>query len=203
VAPTQAHLCESLRDFFTLFQNVPEKTPHTFHETLEKDHGRIEHRRCYAFDPLDGLHRPERWPDLKSFAVIESSRFIKGKTPTERRFYISSLPPDASRLATAIRQHWHIENRLHGCMDVVFADDQMRVRTRHAAHNLAVLKQLTLNLFRLNPPHVKGASRLHALSPPLPIPSALNSSPLPGINPIAFMRSPCKSRPTRGVPGAR
>jgi predicted transposase YbfD/YdcC len=163
VKDNQAHLCDSLRDFFTLFQDAPEKTPHTFHETLEKDHGRIEHRRGYAFDQLDCLHRPERWPGLKSFAVIESSRFIKGKTTTERRFYISSLPPDASRLATAIRQHWHIENRLHWCMDVVFADDQMRVRTRHAAHNLAVLKQLTLNLFRLNPAPRKGGIKVQRL----------------------------------------
>jgi predicted transposase YbfD/YdcC len=151
VKDNQPHLCDSLRDFFTRFQETPGKTPHTFHETLEKDHGRIEHRRCYAFDQLDCLYRPERWPDLKSFVVIESTRSIKGKTTTERRFYISSLPPDASRLATAIRQHWHVENRLHWCMDLVFADDQMRARTLHAAHNLAVLKQLTLHLFRLNP----------------------------------------------------
>ena len=44
-----------------------------------------------------------------------------------------------------------VENRLHWCMDVAFADDQMRVRTKHAAHNLAILKHITLNLIRLDP----------------------------------------------------
>jgi predicted transposase YbfD/YdcC len=127
------------------------------------NHGRIEHRRCYAFDQLDSLHRPERWPGLKSFAVIESSRAIKGKITTERRFYISSLPPDASHLATAIREHWHIENRLHWCMDVIFADDPMRARTHYAAHNLAVLKQLTLNLIRLNPAPRKDGIKVQRL----------------------------------------
>jgi hypothetical protein len=45
------------------------------------------------------LARPEQWPDLKSFAVIESERCLAGKTSLEQRFYISSLPPDAERLA--------------------------------------------------------------------------------------------------------
>jgi predicted transposase YbfD/YdcC len=46
VKDNQPHLCDALREFFTLFQDASEKTPHTFHETLEKNHGRIEHRRC-------------------------------------------------------------------------------------------------------------------------------------------------------------
>ena len=41
-------------------------------------------------------------------------------------------------------------------MDVAFADDQMRARTGHAAHNLAVLKHITLNLIRLDPVKRKG-----------------------------------------------
>jgi predicted transposase YbfD/YdcC len=163
VKDNQAHLADSLRDFFTGFQGAPDKTPHTLDETVCKDHGRLETRRCYAFDQLDCLHRPERWPGLKSFAVIESVRLVKGKETTERRFYISSLPADASRLAQAIRAHWRVENSLHWCMDVAFADDQMRARTGHAAHNLAVLKQLTLNLFRLDTSGRKGGIKAKRL----------------------------------------
>jgi hypothetical protein len=52
-------------------------------------------------------------------------------------------------------------------MDVVFADDQMRARTGHAAHNLAVLKHITLNIIRIDqakktPPRVAKARRLIA-----------------------------------------
>lgn len=64
---------------------------------------------------------------------------------------ISSLPADAERIAGAIRSHWAVENRLHCCMDVAFADDQMRARSGHAAHNLALLKHITLNLICLGP----------------------------------------------------
>ena len=132
-------------------------------ETVEKDHGRLETRRCYAFDQLACLHKPEQWPDLKSFVVIESERYLRGKTSVEQRFYISSLPPDAARLANAIRSHWSVENKLHWCMDVAFADDQMRARTGHAAHNLAVLKHITLNLIRLDPKPRKGGIKVRRL----------------------------------------
>jgi predicted transposase YbfD/YdcC len=156
VKDNQPWLADSVRDFFTQFQVAPERTPHTAAETVEKDHGRIEIRRCFAFDQIDCLAKPEQWPDLKSFAVIESERCIRGKTTLERRFYLSSLPADASRLLPAIRAHWSVENRLHWCMDVAFADDQMRVRTGHAAHNLTILKHITLNLIRLDPIKRKG-----------------------------------------------
>jgi predicted transposase YbfD/YdcC len=149
-------LAESMHDFFAQFKIAPQRTPHTAFETVEKNHGRIETRRCFAFDQLECLAAPEKWPALKSFAVIESERRLKGKTSIEHRFYISSLPAHAERLANAIRAHWSVENRLHWCMDVAFADDQMRARTRHAAHNLAILKHITLNLIRLDPIKRKG-----------------------------------------------
>jgi predicted transposase YbfD/YdcC len=159
----QLTLAESVQDFFTAFQADPGKTPHRFDEVVEKDHGRLEVRRCYVFDQLDCLHAPERWPDLKSFAVIASERTLKGKTTLEHRFYISSLPADAARLNRAVRQHWRVENSLHWCMDVVFGDDQMRARTGNAAHNFAVMRHVALNLIRLDPVKRKGGLKVRRL----------------------------------------
>jgi predicted transposase YbfD/YdcC len=163
VKDNQPKLAESVRDFFATFQIGPDKTPHQFAEEVEKDHGRLEVRRCYAFDQLDCLHAPERWPDLKSFAVIASERTIKSKTTIEYRLYISSLPADATRLNRAVRQHWRVENSLHWCMDVAFGDDQMRARTGHAAHNFAVMRHFALNLIRLDPVKRKGGLKVRRL----------------------------------------
>ena len=163
VKENQPTLADSMRDFFAAFQAAPDKTPHYFDERVEKDHGRLEVRRCYAFDQLDCLHAPERWPDLMSFAVIASERTIKGKTTQEHRFYISSLPADAARLNQAVRQHWRVENSLHWCMDVVFGDDQMRARTGYAAHNFAVMRHFALNLIRLDPVKRKGGLKVRRL----------------------------------------
>lgn len=164
VKDNQPTLAASIREFFALFKSAPaHKTPHSFFETIEKNHGRIEQRRCFAFDQLECLHKPGQWPDLRAFVVIESERTLRGKTTIEQRYYISSLPAQAERAARAIRAHWAIENRLHWCMDVVFADDQMRARTGYAAHNLAALKHLTMNLIRLDPVPRKGGIKVRRL----------------------------------------
>ena len=163
VKDNQPKLAESIQDFMVAFEAQPQHTPHSFWETVEKDHGRLETRRCYAFAQLDCLYKPQQWPELKSFVVIDSERSIQDKTTRERRIYISSLAPEAQRIGQAVRAHWSIENRLHWCMDVIFQDDQMRARTGHAAHNLAVLKHITLNLIRLDPVKRKGGIKARRL----------------------------------------
>ena len=75
----------------------------------------------FRVNQLDCLHAPERWPDLQSFAVINTERTVRGKTSYERCCYLSSLTPDAARLNLAVRQHWRVENSPHWCMDVVLA----------------------------------------------------------------------------------
>ncbi len=163
VKDNQPTLADSVQDFFVAFESAPDKTPHQFVEVIEKDHGRLEVRRCYAFDQIDCLPAPERWPHLKSFAVIASERTIKDKTTLEYRLYISSLPANAARLNHAVRQHWRVEISLHWCMDVVFGDEQMRARTGHAAHNFAVLRHIALNLLRLAPVKRKGGLTVRRL----------------------------------------
>lgn len=102
VKSNQPTLAESMADFFATFQATPDKTTHSFDEVVEKSHGRVEVRRCYAFNQIDYLASPERWPDLISFAVIASERTIKDKTTLEFRFYTSSLPADATHLNRSI-----------------------------------------------------------------------------------------------------
>ena len=118
------------------------------HETVEKDHGRIETRRYLCTGTLDWLSVRGQWAALRSVAVVEAERSIGEHTTRERRYYLSSLPPDAPELARAIRGHWGIENSLHWVLDVAMNEDQCRVRTGHAATNLATLRHLALNLLR-------------------------------------------------------
>ncbi|EXI77884.1 MAG: Transposase [Candidatus Accumulibacter sp. BA-94] len=79
---------------------------------------------------------------------------------TARRTYISSLAPDAQHMNQSVRVHWRAENSLHWCMEAALADDQMRVCTDHAAHNLAVLRHFVLSLIRLAPVEHKGGLKV-------------------------------------------
>ena len=47
-----------------------------------------------------------------SSSSIEETCDIKGKTSAERRFFISNLPPNARKIAQAVRAHWMVENNL-------------------------------------------------------------------------------------------
>ena len=71
-----------------------------------------------------------------------------GVESSEVSYFLSSLPPNARRIGTAIRGHWSIENGLHWVLDVVFREDARRLYDRTAAENVAFLNRLALSLLR-------------------------------------------------------
>ena len=58
------------------------------------------------------------------------------------------MQPDAKKAAQAVRGHWGIENSLHWMLDVVFREDDSRVRVGDAPENLALLRKITHNLLQ-------------------------------------------------------
>jgi predicted transposase YbfD/YdcC len=126
----------------------------TRHKTLEKNHGRIETRITTATDDIDWLKQRHSWPGLKSIVMVESEREIIGpdaEVEHEKRYYIASAPPDAETLATAVRGHWGVENGLHWVMDMVFRDDECRIRKHNAPANFTTIKHMASNLLRRAP----------------------------------------------------
>lgn len=122
------------------------------HETLEKSHGRIETRTYSAIDATGWLTGRHAWAGLKSIVMVESTReFVGGKTERETRYYISSHKPDAEHQGEAIRAHWGIENSHHWVMDMVFRDDECRIRKANAPANFAAIKHIAANLLRHGP----------------------------------------------------
>jgi len=121
------------------------------HETLEKNHGRIETRTVTVVGDIDWLTARHAWSGLASIAMVESCREIGAKSERETRFYITSLAGSAERIGSAIRGHWGIENGLHWVMDMVFRDDECRIRKKNAPANFATVKHMASNLLRQAP----------------------------------------------------
>lgn len=124
-------------------------------ETTDGDHGRIEARRHVLSHDVAWLSTDRRFPGeprfpgLKAIAMVEVER--DGKTSRERRYFLSSARLDVRLFARAVRCHWHIENRLHWVLDVVFHDDLSRLRSGFGPQNMAVVKHMAMNLIRKAP----------------------------------------------------
>lgn len=121
------------------------------HETVDGDHGRIETRKYTVLHDISWLNERHDWVGLNAIVMVESTRETGNKIETETKFYITSLTDTAERIAAAVRGHWAIENSLHWVMDMVFRDDDCRVREGNAATNFVTLKHMAHNLARRAP----------------------------------------------------
>jgi predicted transposase YbfD/YdcC len=132
------------------------------HETVDGDHGRVETRKYTVLHDISWLKERHNWPGLSSIVMVESTRETGTKIETETRFYIASLQNTADQIATAVRTHWAIENSLHWVMDMVFRDDDCRVREGNAAANFVTLKHMAHNLARRGPGNMSIRARRKA-----------------------------------------
>jgi hypothetical protein len=105
--------------------------------------GRLEVRQLRASATLASYLREAGWPDaglvLEVATTVRWPRHPAKGTRHEVRFFLTSLPAQA-RPADAlalVRQHWHIENRLHWPRDVTFGEDACQVRSGRAPQALA------------------------------------------------------------------
>lgn len=120
----------------------------------DKGHGRIEERTVTVSRESDWLEGDRRFPGelrlpgVTTIIKVRSRTELKDRCRTDTRYYISSASLTAQAAADAIRGHWGIENRLHWVLDVVFADDQARLRTGYGAMNMAVVRHFAINLVR-------------------------------------------------------
>jgi hypothetical protein len=70
------------------------------------------------------------------------------KTRQETAIYVSSVMLPARTFASAIRNHWAIENRNHWVRDVTLAEDASRIRINPGV--MARLRSQALNIARAN-----------------------------------------------------
>lgn len=118
---------------------------------VTKGHGRVEIRRHTVIadpDVVAWLDDEYGWPGLTAIGMVEAERRMGATRSSQSRYYLLSRAMRAKDFGAAVRSHWGIENQVHWTLDVTFGEDQSRIRAGYAAENVAVLRQLALNLVR-------------------------------------------------------
>lgn len=144
VKGNQGLLEEGILDTIRFVKPVDE-----FEET-DFGHGRIEQRKCSVFTDFSLIENASKWTNLKSVVKIEATRTIKatGKEEKETRFYITSLEPEAMKIAKGVRGHWGVENSLHWVLDVSFGEDKSMKHNQNAIENFSIITRIALNLVK-------------------------------------------------------
>jgi predicted transposase YbfD/YdcC len=149
VKGNQGRLNKAFEEKFPLKElNNPE---HDSYAMSEKSHGREEIRLHIVCDVPDELiDFTFEWKGLKKLCVAVSFRSIIAEQKKEPemmvRYYISSADLTAEKFATAIRNHWHVENNLHWRLDVVMNEDDCKIRRGNAAELFSGIRHIAINI---------------------------------------------------------
>jgi predicted transposase YbfD/YdcC len=118
-------------------------------EATDDAHGRHEERYVSVYGSPEGL--PADWPDVAAVVQVNREREVGGKRTCTTHYYLTSYAGTAAEVAGFVRGHWGIENGLHWILDVVFREDDSRVRAGHAGENLAMVRRAAVALLRRAP----------------------------------------------------
>jgi predicted transposase YbfD/YdcC len=151
VKDNQPTLHTEIQAAFALATPPPARSPRLY-TTEDQGHGRDEQRTVQVLPARGHLSAAQGAAWLGVLTIVMVTRVVccetTGGESIEVRYFLSSLPPNARRIGTAIRGHWSIENGLHWVLDVVFREDARRLYDRTAAENVAFLNRLALSLLR-------------------------------------------------------
>ena len=128
---------------------------------MDTGHGRREVRTIQVMDAPADLG----FPHAAQVFLIEryTTRKVRKRIKNSRRYKtvqvktaiavlgitsLSSREAAPEHLATYVRGHWSIENRLHWVRDVTFREDASQVKTGSRPRIMATLRNLVIGLIR-------------------------------------------------------
>ena len=144
-------LCEAVNRFF--LERHENGDFHEYgcrqHQTVERARGKVETRFYMVASIPDSMSSVTRgWKGLKSIGqAITTSTAKDGTETSEVRYFINSVAPKVKLFAGATRGHWGIES-MHWILDVVFKEDQSRLRNGESTQNFGFLRKFVIGLLK-------------------------------------------------------
>ena len=143
-----------------------------YETNTELGHGRIESRTVEVL-PASIIRSKVlgKWKNDCECIVRATTNSFDKKYNVNRepvvRYYLCSISPEspdiAKTLYKSIREHWHIENSLHWCLDMDFGQDLMQVKSREYARNRVLLDKIALNIMRVLQPRYAKKSEVFSI----------------------------------------
>jgi len=93
----------------------------------------------------------DKWPSVTAIGMVISVRQKGDEVTEDVRYSILSEYLNGDQFAKAVRQHWSVENNCHWQLDVLFREDDSRVRERTLANNLSWLRRVAITLLKHHP----------------------------------------------------
>jgi predicted transposase YbfD/YdcC len=164
---------ELLEDVALLFDQPPPGARFTTASSHRTQRERHEVRTLSASAALTDYLAAWGWAGVQQVLRLAShvtyvAGLRQGQTTCLVRYFVTSLGPrvPARQLLRLIREHWHIENRLHYVRDVTLGEDASQVRSGAAPEALAALRNAVLGLLRQHgQDNIAAALRHFAWSP--------------------------------------
>jgi predicted transposase YbfD/YdcC len=120
------------------------------HTTGGIGHGRVEQRTIQVLPAPQDLNFPGA---AQVFRITrDRTDHSSGKHETHTWCGLTSLTGEQAtpdRIASLLRGHWEIENRLHWVRDVTYREDHSQLRTGTAPRAMATLRNLAISALRL------------------------------------------------------
>ena len=159
-AAAKAHLIVQIKDNQpNLYREVEAvcavAEPLSSERSVDKNRrNRDETRAVAVFEARPAVAGTEWAPHVA--AIIRVERTVhhfqpatgRWKSSFETSFYLSSRPLEAKTAATAVREHWGIENTSHYSRDVTFREDASRIRKNPGI--FARLRSFAYNILKSN-----------------------------------------------------
>jgi predicted transposase YbfD/YdcC len=156
---------------------LPWKDVPPAHTSRGRAHGRVEQRTVKVVTVATGIVFPHARQALQ--ITRKTRRPTSKKWKTEVVYAVTSLAAEqatAADLATWVRGHQAIENRLHRVRDVTYDEDRSRVRTATGPRAMASLRNLALSILRIaGATNIAQTIRHHAWNPLRPVELLLTS----------------------------
>lgn len=155
---------------------LPWKQVPVAHTSTNRAHGRVEKRTIKVVTVTTGILFPHA---RQAIQITRKTRRLDATTwTTEVAYAVTSLAAEqatTTQLATWVRGHWRIENRLHWVRDVTFDEDRSQIRSGNGPRVMASLRNLVISILRINgTTNIAQALRHHAWDPLRPLTVLMN-----------------------------